>query len=138
MKCFKGIIQKLNKDQIFVFGSNEAGIHGIGAAKKALIFGAIYGQGYGLQGQSFAIPTKNNKLETLNIDVIQKYVTDFLEYSKNQQDKEFLITNIGCGYAGYLPERIAPLFFNNRNESNLIFSEEFIKVFLKIESTCQN
>jgi hypothetical protein len=96
---------------IFVFGSNEAGIHGAGAARVAAAkFGAIPGRGYGLQGDSFAIPTKDKSIETLPLYAIRNYVARFIDYAMRQSDKEFQVTQIGCGLAGLKAEDIAPMF----------------------------
>lgn len=96
---------------VFVFGSNEAGRHGKGAAKFAREWrGAVYGQGWGLQGNSFAIPTKDAHLRTLPLEVIKTYVDKFLVFCAAHPDKTFQITPIGCGLAGYKPEQIAPMF----------------------------
>lgn len=96
---------------IFVFGSNEAGRHGKGAALWARQYaGAIYGQGEGRQGNSYAIPTKDKTLNSLTLDRIQFYVTRFLAYARAHPELEFQITPIGCGLAGYDPAEIAPLF----------------------------
>ncbi|VOH55989.1 hypothetical protein MIJ3_00375 [Pseudomonas phage vB_PaeM_MIJ3] len=96
---------------IFVFGSNEAGRHGAGAAKFALQRkGAIYGIGVGHHGQSYAIPTKDHNIITLPYADIEKYVKQFLEYAKNNPQLQFQVTRIGCGLAGFTDNEIAPLF----------------------------
>lgn len=96
---------------IFVFGSNLAGRHGKGAALAAKQdHGAIYGQGIGLQGSSYAIPTKDHRLQTLPLPEIRKYVAGFISFAKDNPDLEFELTPIGCGLAGYQPSDIAPLF----------------------------
>ena len=96
---------------IFVFGSNEAGIHGAGAARQALDeFGAIYGQGVGLQGNSYAIPTKDAHIRTLPLHVIDEYVREFLRFARSRPDLSFAVTAIGCGLAGYSPDQIRPMF----------------------------
>jgi len=97
---------------IFVFGSNLAGRHGAGAAKWALENrGAIYGMGSGLQGQSYAIPTKGYDLEVLPLARIKLYVDCFLAFAGRSPNTEFAITHIGCGLAGYDWEKdIRPLF----------------------------
>ena len=101
------------KKQIFVFGSNLAGRHGKGAALTAYkTHGAIYGQGYGMQGNSFAIPTKDENLNTLSINKIEKYVNNFMKYATLNPDLMFQVTRIGCGLAGYEDGDIAPLFTN--------------------------
>lgn len=96
---------------IFVFGSNLAGRHGKGAALYAKRHrGAIYGQGVGLQNNSYAIPTKNGKLETLPLPEIKKYVDSFIAFANSHPELEFQITRIGCGLAGYQDGDIAPMF----------------------------
>lgn len=96
---------------IFVFGSNLAGRHGKGAALFARQkHGAIYGQGVGPQGNSYAIPTKGFKIKTLPLAEIQGYVTDFIHYAKASPELQFEVTWIGCGLAGYTDSQIAPMF----------------------------
>jgi hypothetical protein len=96
---------------IFVFGSNDAGIHGAGAAKVALDkHGAQYGKSYGHYGNSFAIPTKDIILDTLPIDRIHMYVLGFIAYATGHPKLDFQVTKIGCGLAGYTNGHIAPLF----------------------------
>ncbi|TCU34133.1 hypothetical protein EV129_113117 [Rhizobium azibense] len=98
-------------NEIFVFGSNEAGRHGKGAALYARRHhGAIYGQGEGLQGNSYAIPTKDANLRTLSLDAIANHIVTFLEFALEHPDMTFLITPVGCGLAGYRREQIKPLF----------------------------
>ena len=96
---------------IFVFGSNLAGRHGKGAALTARWeHGAIYGQGYGRQGNSFAIPTKDHQLRTLPLERIKDYVNKFIYYARASETEQFNVTRIGCGFAGYKDEQIAPFF----------------------------
>jgi hypothetical protein len=114
----------LDKNEVFVFGSNLAGIHGAGAAKLAHTkFGAIYGKGNGIQGQSYAIPTKDFAIETLEYTNIEKYTQDFITFARENPKKTFLVTLIGCGLAGYNPRDIAPLF--NSVPLNVILPKEF-------------
>lgn len=104
-------ISKLEGEEYFVFGSNEAGRHGKGAALTALKnFGAVYGKGVGLQGESYAIPTKDSKLKVLPLSHIKHYVDEFKEFAKKNPEKVFLVTKIGCGLAGYKEEEIKTLF----------------------------
>ncbi len=99
--------------KILVFGSNEAGIHGKGAALDAYKnHGARYGKSYGHYGDSFAIPTKDDDLRTLPIDRIHAYVIGFLAYARGHRKVIFQVTRIGCGLAGYQDADIAPLFKN--------------------------
>lgn len=107
----------MTKINIFVFGSNEAGIHGAGAAKAAKKdHGAMYGIGVGLCGRSYAIPTKDKKIKTLPLDKIEQYVKQFLDFAREclttHPEYEFNVTRIGCGLAGYKNSQIAPLFKN--------------------------
>ena len=96
---------------IFVFGSNLAGRHGKGAALAALRFhGAVYGQGEGLQGQSYGIPTKDHRLEALPLAAIAEAVQRFLAFARSRPDLTFEVTAIGTGLAGYKPSQIALLF----------------------------
>lgn len=100
-------------NRIFVFGSNLAGRHGKGAALFARQNrGAIYGQGKGLQGQSYAIPTKDKNISTLPLTEISIYVSEFVIFAQSRPDLEFEVTKIGCGLAGYSEAQIAPLFIN--------------------------
>ena len=117
-------ITKLNPNEIFVFGSNLAGMHGGGAAWIAYErFGAIMGQGVGLQGQSYAIPTMQGGVET-----IKPYVDEFIEFASKHPEYKFLVTKIGCGIAGFRVEEIAPLFAAAIDMDNVILPEDFVEV----------
>jgi hypothetical protein len=97
--------------EIFVFGSNLAGRHGKGAALSArLNHGAVYGQGEGLQGRSYAIPTKDENIRTLPLDAIAASVAGFIDFALSRPDLTFKVTPIGCGLAGYKPEQISWMF----------------------------
>lgn len=120
---------KLPKDHVFVFGSNEAGRHGKGAAKTAInYFGAIYGLGLGLDPYrlSYAIPTKDKHLRPLSLQTINNYVGMFIycTHSERMSDKRFFITKIGCGLAGNQPSDIAPMF---KTAANCVFPESWSK-----------
>ncbi len=121
-------ITELDEDQIFVFGSNKAGLHGAGAAKTALRWGAQRGIGYGRSGSTFAIPTKNERIQSMEIEDIKFYVSAFIAYARLRTDKVFLVTEIGCGLAGYKPEQIAPLFRAAANLDNVCLPERFWEV----------
>lgn len=96
---------------IFVFGSNLAGRHGAGAAKTAIQrYGAIYGQGEGLQGRSYAIPTKDDNIEPLRFNEVIKYVNRFKQFAELAPEMTFAVTKIGCGLAGFTEDEIRPLF----------------------------
>lgn len=97
--------------EIFVFGSNLAGRHGKGAALYARQHhGAIYGRGVGIQGDSYAIPTKDRNIVTLPLRDIRGYVNAFISFACRHQEMTFNLTAIGCGLAGYKPADIAPMF----------------------------
>lgn len=121
-------ITELKDDEIFVFGSNEAGIMGAGAAKQALKWGAEYGKGFGHFGQTFAIPTKDMAIRTLPLNIINDYVKVFIRYAQNYHEYKFLLTPIGTGLAGCHALDIAPMFKDAT--SNVIMPEEF-KKYLK-------
>lgn len=93
-----------------MFGSNLAGRHGKGAAKDALDkFGAIYGQGEGLQGRSYAIPTKDKNLRPLPLSIIKSSIFRF-QWFAEESAYTFRLTRIGCGEAGYTDTQVAPFF----------------------------
>jgi len=98
-------IKSLNENEIFVFGSNLAGFHGGGAAELAMEWGAVWGQGVGLQGKTYAIPTMFQTAEEM-----KPYIDNFLAFAKSRPELKFLVTEIGCGIAGFTPKDIAPFF----------------------------
>lgn len=125
-------IEKLSLNQIFVFGSNELGKHGKGAAKFALeLCGAKYGIGYGLQGQSFAIPTKSTPYKTLSISKIKNYVKDFIAFAATHPEMTFLVSKIGCGLAGFDVKEIAPLFKSAISIRNIHLPAEFWDILVE-------
>ncbi len=112
-------ITELQPDEIFVFGSNLQGMHGGGAARVAYRnFGAVMGQGVGLQGQSYAIPTMQGGVET-----IRPYVDEFIAFAKEHPKLTFLVTRIGCGIAGFTDEEVAPLFAEAHGVENIVLPE---------------
>ncbi len=114
-------ITALRADEVFVFGSNLAGMHGGGAAYAAFKqFGAVWGCGVGLQGQSYAIPTMQGGVET-----IKPYVDDFIDFAHARPDLFFYVTRIGCGIAGFADAEIAPLFAAARTVPNICLPESF-------------
>src|SRR6266550_7173969 len=101
---------------IFVFGSNLKGIHGAGAAAFAYSHrGAVWGQGEGLQGDSYALPTCSAPGVPLGLRSIGHYVDQFLAFARTRPDLQFQVTPIGCGIAGFKPPDIAPLFLKSPN-----------------------
>ncbi len=120
-------IDTLEKDEVFVFGSNLAGHHMGGAARAAhQKFGAEWGVGVGLTGQSYAIPTMQGGVET-----IRPYVDEFVEFANQHQNMKFLVTRIGCGIAGFNDEEIAPLFRKAVPVSNIYLPQKFYDILLE-------
>lgn len=111
---------------IFVFGSNLAGRHGKGAALYARQkHGAVYGQGVGLQGNAYAIPTKDEKLRVLPLDRIKPYVDEFLAFARRHPEMHFFVSAIGCGLAGYRPSDIIPMFSGMPH--NITLNQRFLE-----------
>lgn len=122
-------ITRLKENEIFVFGSNLNGAHGGGAARVALEkFGAVWGSGTGLQGQSYAIPTMQGGVET-----IKPYVDEFIEFAGNHPELYFYVTRIGCGIAGFSDDDIAPLFASAIDMNNISIPRSFFNVICREE-----
>lgn len=127
MRYTPDFITELAENEIFVFGSNLAGMHGGGAARLAYMrFGAVMGQGVGLQGQSYAIPTMQGGVET-----IKPYVDEFVSFARQHRELTFLVTKIGCGIAGFYEDEIAPLFKDAVDEENIVLPESFVELIRK-------
>lgn len=136
-------ISSLLPNEIFVFGSNFEGRHGKGAAKQALVFGAKYGSGVGMYGNTYAIPTRyftsgkvhssigtsffdgDSSLITIPLYDISLYVNEFIEFCKVNTSLKFLVTEIGCNNAGYIPKDIAPMFERSKDLENVYLPESF-------------
>ena len=115
-------ITELKTDEIFVFGSNLAGMHGGGAAYVAFKkFGAVMGCGVGLRGQSYAIPTMQGGVET-----IKPYVDEFITFASAHPELFFYVTRIGCGIAGFRDKEIAPLFAKAVGLENVCLPKSFV------------
>ena len=125
------IIYSLRENEIFVFGSNLAGMHGGGAARSALKWGAIMGQGVGLQGRTYAIPTMFG-----SVDEIKPYVTDFILFAENHPEYRFLVTKIGCGIAEFEVDEIANLFQKviHNKIKNISLPKEFVSILIENEN----
>jgi len=129
MKTTPDKITELEKHQVFVFGSNKSGAHVGGAAKLALHWGARWGEYHGLYGQTYAIPTKGHSaIGTLPLIEIKPYANVFLYESQKDPEKEFLVTEIGCGLAGLTPQNVAPMFAKAMELDNVILPQRFIDV----------
>jgi len=116
-------IKSLGENEIFVFGSNLAGFHGGGAAAQAMEWGAVWGQGVGLQGKTYAIPTMFKTVEEM-----KPYIDEFLVFAKAHPELKFLVTELGCGIAGFTPKDVAPLFkaVIDENIENVYLPERFV------------
>ena len=122
-------ITELKPNEIFVFGSTLQGYHGGGAARLAMNqWGAVWGQGTGLQGQTYAIPTMQGGIGT-----IRPYIDQFIKFAQNDPERTFLVTEIGCGIAGFRPADIAPLFKNAINIPNIWLPQRFWEILQKEE-----
>ncbi len=118
------MISSLREDEVFVFGSNLEGQHYGGAAKIAHAkFGAEWGVGSGLTGQTYAIPTMHG-----GVDQIKPYVDEFILFAQQHPNLRFLVTRIGCGIAGFKDEEMAPLFRNAVEVNNIYLPESFLKI----------
>ena len=116
-------ITELKPNEIFVFGSNLGGFHRGGAARVAMQkFGAVWGQGVGLQGQSYAIPTMQGGVET-----IKPYVDEFIVFAKTHPELTFFVTRIGCGIAGFQDSEIAPLFADAISVPNIVLPRQWVQ-----------
>ena len=153
-KTFTGFINKLNKNQVFVFGSNPEGRHGRGAAKVAVEkYGAIYGQGHGLQGNSYALVTKNLKkgyydtvlgityyksgLRSISEKQIINNIKNLYKLARNMKNTDFLIayTAQGKNLNGYTSKEIAKLFYESKPiPKNIIFENKFLDlIYTKVK-----
>ena len=118
------MIKSLEPNEVFVFGSNLGGFHAGGAARAALNnFGAVWGQGVGLQGQSYAIPTMHG-----GVDAIRPYIDEFIQFAQSRPDLYFYVTRIGCGIAGFSDEQMAPLFAGALPLDNVALPKSFYDI----------
>lgn len=122
-------ITSLKPGEIFVFGSNLSGSHGGGAALAAYRkFGAVWGQGVGLQGQSYGIPTMHG-----GVAEIKPYVDEFIVFAQAHPELKFYVTRIGCGIAGFKVRQIAPLFRDALGISNIVLPRDFVEAIMEPE-----
>lgn len=127
-------INVLKPNEVFVFGSNLAGAHAGGAARLAFDrFGAIWGQGVGMQGQCYAIPTMHGGVET-----IKPYVDEFIAFARQHTELKFLVTRIGCGIAGFTSQEIAPLFQEVIDQENVLLPKDFVKLLARSNDITQS
>ncbi len=117
-------IESLQPDEVFVFGSNASGAHGGGAARFAYErFGAVWGQAEGLQGRSYGIDTMSG------LRVFEQQAGRFLEFAREHPELRFLVTEVGCGIAGYTPEQVAAFFAGA--PANVVLPESFRRVIAR-------
>ena len=122
-------IQELKENQIFVFGSNMNGNHSGGAARLAVEkFGAVMGQAEGLQGQSYAIPTLDKDMEKVTEEELVVALGNFRHYAEEHPEKEFLLTKIGCGIAGFNANYMAYMILRANLPSNVTLPVEFTRI----------
>ena len=113
-------VVSLSTDEVFVFGSNAAGRHGGGAARAAMAFGAVWGEGHGLHGQTYAIDTMSGR------EVLETEASAFVAFAGEHPELTFLLTPVGCGIAGYSEAEVAPMFA--AAPSNVVMPESFARV----------
>lgn len=119
-------IHVLAPDEVFVFGSNTMGMHLGGAARMAYeLFGAEWGNGEGMQGNSYAIPTMEG------MESMKEAVERFTDFASKHPERKFLVTAIGCGIAGYSVEEVAPMFETAAHLQNVFLPLSFWKVLIK-------
>ena len=131
MRTTEERIETLAANEVFVFGSNTAGRHSAGAAKAAVKWGARYGQGHGMAGQTYAIATLDENLEQRPLEDIAHDVSEFISFARQHAHLTFLVTEIGCGLAGFSVEGIAPMFSPAVGVENIHLPERFWGVLEK-------
>lgn len=118
------------RQEIFVFGSNRAGIHGAGAAAFALKYkGAEWGVGEGEVGDSYALPTKDENIKTLPLREIHQHVARFLDHPSKNPQKLYMLTPIGCGLAGYTREQMKSMLSTLEMPDNVVLTREWVRDF---------
>jgi hypothetical protein len=131
MRITPKYIKELKENEIFVFGSNTQSRHGKGAALTARTkFGAIYGKARGLQGQSYAIVTKELRKthDPVTLEEVKNEVYTFIQFAKDNKNLTFYVVEIGCNLASFTPEEIAPLFKEAKKLKNVYLPERFLNI----------
>ena len=127
-------VERLRDNEIFVYGSDIAGSHKSSAASRAYKrFGATPGRCHGFDNQSYGIPTKDADMTALPLERIKRYVHNMIVDAQTYPEKIFLVTKIGCGSDGYVPEQIAPLFSEAIQVENVYLPDEFWKVLMNCQ-----
>ena len=126
-------IDALLPSQVFVFGSNALGYHTGGASRTARkMFGAIWGQAEGLQGQSYAIPVDFGKGVRKDTEV-KAAVDRFVVFAREHAELFFFVTRVGCGIAGYHDEEMAQFFKDALELKNVCLPKSFVDALSKGE-----
>jgi hypothetical protein len=126
------IITELKPNEVFVFGSNVDGYHGAGAAKIALQFGAVIGEGYGYYGNTYAIATKDLRkkgLKTVSLKHMKEQILEFRNFARTKPELTFLVTKIGTGLAGFTNKEIADIFDSIYLPVNIVLPKDFVDLF---------
>ncbi len=130
MRIASNRIISLKSNEIFVYGDNLKHAHGKGAALTAVRkFGAVNGKGEHV-GKSYGIPTKDRNMKTLSLQQISLHINRFIKYASQNPQLKFLVTEVGCGLAGYNPKDIAPLFEEAVNIGNIYLPASFWHILL--------
>ena len=138
MRTAPEYITELKPNEVFTFGSNLKGAHGAGAAKQAVKWGAIYGQGEGLMGQTYALPTKDENIKTLPIKDIYNHINNFIKVVEEHSELTFLVTPVGTGLAGYLPVVMAQMFKRLTKYDNVYLPKLFTDQYFDEEQYWDN
>ncbi len=120
-------IDRLMYNEIYVFNANLAGKHLHPSAKLAKEkFGAIEGKGKGLQGQSYAIPFRDENLKKMPLDLVERYINEFITFAKDNPNKIFLVTEIGTGIGEFKYTQVAELLKETINMKNIKLPSPYI------------
>ena len=142
-KTYTGRITKLGENGIFVFGSNTQGRHGKGAALTAKnMFKAVYGRAKGLQGQSYAIVTKDLTKSThpsVTRQSIEEQIVELYKYANENPEKEMYVAYAGSGanLNGYSNKEMAEMFASSPIPGNIVFEAGFNELVKKYETTSE-
>lgn len=119
-------IEELEENEIIVVGTNLGGRHFGGAARFAAdFFGLAEGVGVGRSGRSYGFPTLNEDFTKRTLPQIRDSVIDLYEYAKQNPQKTFLVTKVGCGIAGFTTEEIRDCLVDYDKPENVVLPKEF-------------
>lgn len=117
-------ITSLKEDEVFVFSSNIAGHHARGNAFRARSWGAVMGNGKGLQGRTYAIPAISQTVEEIKV-----HIDEFITFAKTHSERIFLVTDLGCDEHWFF--EIAPLFFQAISCDNIYLPGKYWSILMK-------